>query len=224
MTAGGVSIPVEVVCLAGAVPFIANGTIHSFHDGTYAIGLDRDASALAPGSVTILNFHDGTTPRVVATVTEVRGNQLACHQQQVHERERRAFPRLHGGVPLRFRVLSPTEEAVEGPAWLAGEPGPAARGTWLSPEEFVNFSVTGLRFDALDILAGGELLLLELGVRGRPGRWRCTARVVRSWPIADEDRTSNGLTHHVAINFEVIPDAAQEALSELTIDIQDTLL
>ena len=55
--------PVEVVCTAGDIPFVAEGRLRRFEDGAYTIDLDRDASSLGVGSSAILNFLDGITPR-----------------------------------------------------------------------------------------------------------------------------------------------------------------
>lgn len=220
-----IAVPVEVVCTSGEVPFVAEGRISRFADGTYTIDLDRDATALEPGAVAILNFLDGTTPRVIARIAEARGNQLTCTQQQIREREKRAFPRLHGGLPVRYRVLGKDEAASERAAWMAGDDGPGERGDWLTPDEFMNFSVTGLRFDAPDVAGEGDELLLELGMRGKKDRWRCTARVVRLFDIPpDEQLPGSKCKHRLAISFEDIPEAAQHALSEMTLDIQEALL
>jgi hypothetical protein len=220
-----IAVPVEVVCTSGDVPFVAEGRISRFAEGTYTVDLDRDATALEPGAVAILNFLDGTTPRVIARISEARGNQLTCTQQQIREREQRAFPRLHGGLPVRYRVLTADEAADERTAWMSGDDGPNQRGTWLTPDEFMNFSVTGLRFDAPDVAGEGDELLIELGVRGRRDRWRCTARVVRLFDIPpDEQFEGSNSKHRLAISFEDIPEDAQHALSEMTLDIQEALL
>jgi hypothetical protein len=220
-----IAVPVEVVCMSGDIPFIAEGRISSFVDGTYIIDLDRNTTGLRSGAAAILNFLDDGTPRVIARVAETRGNQLICTQQQVREREKRAFPRLHGGLPVRYRVLTKEEASTESARWLSGDDGPLERGSWHSPDEFMNFSVAGLRFDTPRTAEEDELLLVELGVRGRSERWHCTARVVRLFVIPnDEQDPDDGMTHRLAVNFEHIPEDAQEALTEMTLDIQEALL
>ncbi len=221
-----IDVPVEVVCTTGEVPFVAEGRISRFAEGVYTLELDRDATRLESGNAVILNFLDGTTPRVIARITEVRNNQLTCTQQKVREREKRAFPRLHGGLPVRYRVAGagPAAEALTA-AWLAGDETVGAEGDWHRPDEFMNFSVTGLRFEAPDIANEGDALLLELGVRGRKERWRCGARVVRIFDIPpDEQDPETGFIHRFAVSFEEIPEAAQHALSEMTLDIQEALI
>jgi hypothetical protein len=221
-----IAVPVEVVCTSGEVPFVAEGRISRFAEGTYVIELDRDATRLEPGHAAILNFLDGTTPRVIARITEVRGNEMTCTQQKVREREKRAFPRLHGGLPVRYRVAGhgPAAEALLA-AWMRGDAGPGDEGDWYRPDEFMNFSVTGLRFEAPAVAEEGDALLLELGVRGRKERWRCSASIVRIFDIPeDEQDPETGYKHRFAVNFVEIPPAAQEALSEMTLDIQEALI
>lgn len=221
-----IAVPVEVVCTASEVPFVAEGRISRFSEGTYTIALDRDATRLESGNAVILNFLDGTTPRVIARITEVRNNEVTCSQQKVREREKRAFPRLHGGLPVRYQVVGAgaAADAIVA-AWLAGDDGPSTEGDWHAPDEFMNFSVTGLRFEAPDIANEGDALILELGVRGHKPRWRCGARVVRIFDIPpDEQDPDTGFKHRLAVSFEEIPPAAQQALSEMTLDIQEALL
>ena len=219
------SVPVEVVSTSTEVPFVAEGRITDFIDGSYTINLVREPANLVPGHVAILNFTDGSAPRVIASVTHVEGTEIVCLQQKVRDREKRAFPRLHGGLPLLYRVAgagTAAEALVRG--WLSGEGG-TEEGTWYQPDEFMNFSVTGLRFEAPDIAAEGDALLLELGVRGSSERWRCSARVVRIFGIPDDERDpATEYRHRLAVRFEHIPDGAQQALSEMTLDIQEALL
>ena len=209
--------PVEVVCTAGPVPFVAHGRVRAVEDGLYVIDLDKDAAQLSPGARAIVSFADGAAARVIGRVVEVRGNQVLVSKDGLRNRERRSFPRLHGGIPLRYRNLGPGAHDIEAATWLRG--GPPARGAdeWLSPDEFMNFSVTGLKFDAPAGVGIDDLLLVELGVRGRPDAWRCTARVVFVEPGAEGKPSA-------AVEFEQIPEGAQAALSDLTLQIQEALL
>ncbi len=211
------AVPVEVVCTAGPIPFVAQGRVFEVTMGRYVIDLDQDASTLPAGARAIVSFVGGDSARVIGRVVEVRGNRMVVSQDGVRSRERRTFPRLHGGIPLRYRNMGPGDHDFEVAGYLRGDAGPAERGEWLSPGEFMNFSVTGLKFDPPGPMAVEDLLLVQLGVRGRPDTWRCTARVV-AVEAGSEGRAS------VAVEFEAIPDGAQEALTSLTLQIQDALL
>ncbi len=209
------ALPVEVVCTSGPVPIVASGRA-TFTGGLYTIHFDGDVSMAPVGGKAILSFSTPDVPRVIARVESAHGNQMVCTPEQHRNRERRDFPRMHAGLPLRARRLTLTERTAEAEAWLRGDPGPAERGDWYEPDRFVDFSVTGLRIQIHEEMASDDVLLLELGVPGNPARWRCTARVVR---IFDE---VEGMS--AAIEFVSIPDAAQEALSGLTLRMQEALL
>lgn len=210
---------VEVVCTGGPLPFIASGRATGA-DGTWTVHVDRDASSLPADARAILTFADPDAPRIVGLVASVSGNRIELVERAVRERERRAFPRLVAGLQLKMRTLRPSEAGPEAAAWMAGDDGPAHRGTWFEPDPFMNFSVTGLRFQGPATLEGGETLLLELAIRNA-GAWRCVADVVRTFAIgADGDPN----LRQVAVVFNDIPDEAEIALSELTLKIQDQLL
>jgi hypothetical protein len=211
-----VHVPVEVVCTAGALPFVAQGRVREVDAGLYTVDLDQDAGAAPMGGRAILSFPGGSAPRVIARVEGASGNTLTLRQQGVRDRERRDFPRLHGGIPVAWRRLAVTERAAERAAWLAGDPAVRERGAWVEPDRFMNFSVSGLRFELSGEVAQGDLLLIDLGVPGASGRWRCTAVVRRVFP--DDEKPS------VAVEFEDIPEAASEALSDLTLDLQEEML
>ena len=218
-------VPVEVVCTSGALPFVAEGGVTRFADGRYTIALDRDASDLKAGSSVILNFLDGETPRVIAHIESASGTTLMCTQHKVRAREKRIFPRLHGGLPVRYCVVGQGSNAeARVSAWLGGDAQAVDDGEWHTPDEFMNFSVTGLRFDGPDIAYEGDSLLLELGVRGREDRWHCSATIVRIFDIPeDEQDPETGYRHSFAVNFVDIPTEAQEALTEMTLEIQEAL-
>lgn len=216
---------VDVVCISGDLPFVAQGCIATASGTTYVVDADRDAGAVEPGARVILNFLDDDLPRVVGRVQSVRGNRIECVFEHTREKERREFPRLVAGLPVRFRVVAGAEAVREISAWLGGSPEPLARGDWHVPDEFMNFSVTGLRFECAPVCAEGDLLLVEFGIRGRAERWRATARVIRAIPVAEEDLEDAGSPMvRVAVGFEQIPAEAQNALSEMTLDIQEALL
>jgi hypothetical protein len=214
------SQPVDLVCTGGAIPFMASG--HAlFADGAWTVHLDREVGHLNPGTAAILSFTDPDQPRIIGQVVEASGNRLLVAEKHKREREKRAYPRLVGGVPLRYRLLHRTEERAETLAWLSGDKSPLNRGEWITPDDLMNFSVTGLRFESDAEAEAGQVLLLDLGVRGH-GSWRCTARVVRTFD-APPDGVPNG-SRSLAVSFEVIPTEAEEALTEMTLAIQDAML
>ncbi len=200
---------VEVLDTGGPIPMMARGTLASHEGDTLLIDLHPGTQAPARGRRVVVNIRDGATARVIAEVTGADGARLELRARDEKHRERRGYPRLHGSIPLRAqRATDIPPQAIE--AWLAG--GPAPDQIWLSPDTLMNFSVSGLAFNATPDLLLGDLLLIELGIRDSGERWRCTARVVWSGTKAG--------THHIAIRFEHLPAAASEALTELTLTVQ----
>jgi len=212
---------VEIVCAAGDIPFLARGRVRQQQSGTYTIDVDRDASKLPQGARIILSYPDGQSDRIVAKIDHVSGNELVCSQQQLRQRERREFPRLHGGVAVRYRRIAKAQFMGTAARWLRGSDAPAVVGPaeeWMEPGRFMNYSVTGLRFRTEDNVQLDEVILLELGVPDRADRWRCTARCV----FAGDDPAGSGQV--IALEFIQIPGAAREALTNMTLEAQAVLL
>ena len=85
----------------------------------------------------------------------------------------------------------------------------------------MNFSVSGLCFDTHMNCKAGDLVLMHMGLKNQQKRWNCTARVVRVDPI---DQTESGQQRwSVAVCFDFVPSEAQEALTDMTLDIQEAL-
>jgi len=122
---------------------------------------------------------------------------------------------------LRFRVVSGpgSYELVAG--WLEGSDEALTTGEWIQPDEFMNFSVTGLAFDGDERACPNDLLLLEMRIRNNPDALRATARVIRVFPLKEEDREGEH-THRIAVQFEDLPEPVRRALADLTLDIQDS--
>jgi hypothetical protein len=223
-----IAIPVELVCAAGPVPFMGRGTIRRFTQGHYTIELEEPALSLAPRMKVILNFEESENPRAIVVVESVEGCTLKARQMTLKPRERRDFPRVLGGVPLRFRMLEAHERVHQIARWIAGDAEPLEQGQWIRPDENVDFSVTGLCFDTAWPCEEGDVLLVELGMRGRYKRWNVVAEVARVDPVPEDEvlEQEDGArpTHRIAIRFQHIPDAARQALSDLTLYVQQALI
>jgi hypothetical protein len=215
------SLTVDIVCANGDIPFLARGRVRSQRLGIFTIDVDRDSSGLSVGARVILSQPDGRSDRIVARVDSAIGNTLICSQEQLRQRERREFPRLHGGLPVRYRRLSMAEFTATATRWLRGSEDPSVVGgadVWRQPERFMNYSVTGLRFRTDDDVRFHEVVLLELGVADSTDRWRCTARCVHAGPV-DPDGAQV-----IALEFIQIPAEARAALTDMTLDAQAVLL
>lgn len=212
---------VEIVCAAGDLPFLARGRVRHTVEGIYTIDVDRDASPLPTGARIILTHPGGNGDRIVARVDSVNGNELICSKQQLRQRERREFPRLHGGLPIRYRRIPQSAFTATAARWLRGSTDPNIVGSadeWVQPERFMNYSVTGLRFRTDEAIELDEVLLVELGTPESNERWRCTGRCVFSGP------NPAGEGSVAALEFVMIPDEARAALTDMTLEAQAVLL
>jgi len=203
--------PVEFVCMEAA--FIGQGHIVEEDDGSLKVRLSDEPPGLRNGAQVILN-RDGEAPRIIAAITKVLGREVIVAQKMVRAREKRSYPRLMAGLPIQYRVVSGPVSASGITRWVEGQDEGLSSGTWHSPDELMNSSVTGLRFDAVELVDEGALVLLQIELEGAV--FRATARVVRVFDLEDGVQ--------LAVVFEEIAAGAQEALSELTLRLQDALI
>lgn len=216
-----VSVPVDIINVSSPALRTREGRVRRFADAIYEIELSDDAPDLEIGTRVVLSMRDGGRRRVTATVEFHEGRELRVLERSASTPDKRIYPRLAGGIPLRYRVLAHDEDVGGAHPWLLGEDSEdGSADGWRSPDPFMNFSVTGLRFDDIAACAAGDRLLCELGVPSDGRRWRALARVVRLDPIPTNEPTDGGATHHVAVAFEQLPDDAAEALTQYTLRLQ----
>jgi hypothetical protein len=196
-------VPVEVLSLASDPPIIRAGRVTCRDEATCDVMLDDDDHGFAEGMKVIVDAGDAAELRVVGTVGLVQENLLHVESRTVVRRDNRIFPRMYGGIRLRYQVVG--EGA--GQAWI--EQGLAPDGT----------------------CHAGDTLLLELRIPPEDGWYRATASVVRIFPIAAEDIEvaerepgSPPPTHQIAVHFLVLPPEAVEALMAFTLRVQDALI
>jgi hypothetical protein len=214
---------------------IARGRVTLFDGEAYEIEIDAPVPPVSSGSQVILDFTDGDLGRVIASVSEVHGRMIRVSGKTVSHQDKRAFPRLYGSVKLAYRRLAETESDSAVEAWLSGGLEEAGA-TWLRPDPFMNFSVTGLKFEDAETCNNGDTLLLEFSVPTTTKIFRCRSRVAR---VAELEPGTSVLdhedsveyrkgqappTHSVAVEFEDMPRDGREALSEFTLLIQGVLL
>ena len=216
------TLAVQLVSTAGGMPVAANGRAKMHGTEVVELEMSTKIDHLSDGDLVILSFPGAELPRMEALVREVKGPRILCSSKRLREAERRDYPRLHGGVPLRFRIIHGTGAYELAAEWIEGSDAPLQEGEWIEPDDFMNFSVTGLAFDGNDHAKSEDLLLIEMSFRSQPKPVRATARVIRVLPIEDVDGDAKH-THRIAVNFEVLPDVARRALADLTLDIQDSL-
>ena len=206
---------VRIVCTQGDQPILVNGTLTTGPVGRLTVECGRNAGSLAVGAKVVVTVEAAAESQrcIVASVEHDAndGIRLTLDNEAVHSNDKRDYPRLFAGLPIRFRPTSESEAA----AWASGEP---IGGHWSEPDPYMNFSVGGLRFDCADPLTEGAALAIELSIGDGATLWRVTARVVRVFEAAGDRPAS------VAVSFVHLPDGARDALTSLTLQIQETLL
>ena len=206
---------VRILCAQGERPVMVNGIISVHSDGRMSVDATDGAGALTTGAKVVVNVAgESGSLRCVVTAIDADGSgghRVSLSEEAAHQADKRDYPRLHAGLPIRFRPVSEDEAA----RWAAGDP---IGGNWAEPDPYMNFSVSGLRFDCNDELPEGSLIALELQIGDDVAMWRASARIVRCFK-ATGDRPAS-----IAVTFESLPTGARDALSELTLQIQETLL
>ena len=209
------SVAVRILSAQGEGPLLVNGVITDRGDDQFNVHCSSGADGLTMGDKVVLTIEgeSGNLRCVIASKAGATDGGFALNvvSQARHEADKRDFPRLHAGLPIRYRIATDEEARL----WIAGEP---VGGAWVEPDPYMNFSVGGLRFECPEGVPERALLLMELRVGDTSPLWRTTGRVIRVFSATEHAGCS------VAVSFEHLPTDALNALSDLTLQIQDSLL
>jgi hypothetical protein len=213
-------VDVDVICLSVSPPLIRRGRVTRHREGPCEVVLEGPEPALEPGMRIVLDGGPDRDMRIKGRIAEREGSRLRVETERVVPSDKRSFPRMYGGIHVRYRVLAADPEGKIASAWVDGEDVPGNEGEWRAPDPFMDFSGTGLRFEDQLHCATNDLLLMELALPSSEDRWRATARVVRVDPIRPEEEEGPGKekeppapTHQVAVQFVDLPTEATEALT-----------
>ncbi len=224
-------VDVDVICLSVSPPLIRRGRVTLHRAGSFEVTLEGPEPALEPGMRIVLDGGPDRDLRIKGRIAEREGARLRVETEGVVPPDKRSFPRMYGGIHVRYRVLAGDPAGKIASAWVAGKDVPGEEGAWRVPDPFMDFSGTGLRFEDQLCCAKGDRLLMELALPSSEERWRATARVVRVDPIRPEDvegreegKGTSAPTHQVAVQFVDLPTEATEALTAFAMRIQDALL
>jgi hypothetical protein len=223
--------PVEIVCLSVTPPVIRKARATFPGEGPCEVVLEEPEPRLEPGMRVVLDGGPGRGVRIKGRIAAIEGNRLRVETERVVPPDKRSFPRMFGGIHVRYRVLAEGEIGELGSAWVSGAAAPGKEGEWREPDPFMDFSGTGLRFEDQLHCRTKDLLLIELAVPSSEDRWHGTARVVRVDPIGpedlegrDEEERKRAPTHQIAVEFVELPTEATEAITSFAMRIQDALL
>lgn len=220
--------PADLLALTCVPPLIRQVQVTCRDAGHCEVTLDEPQPCLKPGLQVVLDCGVDRDLRIVGTVASAAGNRVELEVDRVVRRDKRAFPRMVGGIRVRYRVLIPGLHAVE-----EGRHGAEADGepTWHEPDPFMDFSASGLRFEGQAHCRAGDVLLMQIRVPPHKEVWEATARVVRLEPIPPEELELDQeegeeapASHWIAVQFLDIPKDAVEALMDFTLKLQDALI
>ena len=167
------------------------------------------------GSKVILHFTNDEGPMLSLRYYDQAEGTLTLQFSQVHQRDKRSFPRHYGNIPLTFFPVPEEQLELMSKQWLSETIHPNEH--WFNPEPFMNFSLGGLSFEHAEPLPVTQNLLLRLSIGTSAKVWRATARVVRCIEINEQ-------TFDIAIEFTSLPEGALEELSDFTLQVQEALL
>ncbi len=213
---------VSIVHTATAPPRIVKGTCVAQSGDELSLEVPPDAG-LPPNVPLIVDFSaDSGVNRAIVVVLGHSDGRLLVKVTRVPTPDKREFPRINGGISLRYHVLQRTDGAAAADAWMRGG---AHTGQEFEPDPFMNFSVTGLAFDDVESCRADDLIGFVITIPREAHTWRGVASVVRVWRIPiDERDESIAATHRIAVNFTELPDDARLALGRHTEYIQEAWL
>jgi len=217
-----ISSSVDVVCTSLVPPVIARGRITHYDGLAYDLEIDEPVPPITIGAQVILDLTEQQGARVIATISEVQGRRMKAAQKAVSEPDKRAFPRLYGSVDLQYRNAKEGENASTIDAWIASGLEGAGE-TWHTPDPFMNFSVTGLKFEETTNHDIGEILLLSFTIPTSDTTFRCRGKVARCKELPNQAGVAIK-SNSIAVEFLDMSPEGREALSEFTLLIQGVLL
>ena len=224
-------IPVEVYCATVDPILIRKARITCREEGYCEVVLDAPEEELTTGMRVVLDGGPDTGLRIKGVIGKKEGRDLRVDTPERVPPDKRGFPRIQGGIRLRYRVAPKAEAEKLVPAWTAGEEIPGDEGAWYAPDPFMDFSGSGLKFEDRLRCDAGDVLLLQLQIPPEKEPFRAVAKVVRTEAIVvdeendpGEGRAEEAPSHKVAVEFIDLPQKGAEALGAFMLRIQDALL
>jgi len=231
MTENLKNVAVEVLSMSSTPPLIKKGRI-TCHGETYCeVVLDESESTIPVGTRVIVDAGKKHPLRIMGQIVEASGPSIRVEPERVLKPDKRDFPRMQGGIRVRYRVITEGTNPSAVSAWIDGGDSLENGESWHEPDPFMDFSGSGLKFEDQLNCKVGDSLLMELQVPLSQEVWRATSRVVRidALPPVDKDELDDvkrelSPTHQIAVQFTRIPQGAIEAIGAFTLRIQNALL
>ncbi|NCG17673.1 MAG: hypothetical protein GWP91_01475 [Rhodobacterales bacterium] len=184
-------------------------------------------SVVVPVGTPVCLQSDSWDQWLFARVEDTWTHGLELKVRRMTHSERRDYTRVYGGITLLYQVIDAGGEELTLRRWI--DRGESVNDTWQTPDPFMDFSGSGLRFHHLPLCKAGDTLLLEFKVPGSEDWHRATGEVIRVMEIPEDDRDNvpfeSGAvlpTHWIAIQFNEISGSTVRSLVAFTERIQET--
>jgi hypothetical protein len=142
--------------------------------------------------------------------------------------ERRDYARVYGGITLLYQVAA-AEDQLAALRWM--QTGETTNKQWHTPDPFMDFSGSGMRFHHSNTCKANDLLLLEFKTPGSENWNRAVGEVVRVVPIPEEERDLTPFeegapmpTHWIALHYRAVNDDTVRTLVSFTERIQEAAI
>ena len=209
---GLLRVPADFLALSAVPPIATQGQL-TCSDSHCTVELPQPMPLLAAGTRVVVASRGEQAFRVLGTVASHEGTRVRIKVGRVVPADQRAFPRMVGGITLRYRVLPPGTPDDTLRAWMeTGE----AQGEWRQPDPFMDFSGSGLAFEDSVPCSVGDKVLVQFLLPTYTEWWRATAHIVRAQPAAQAPDT----VQDIAIHFIDLPPGALDALMQYTLRMQ----
>ena len=111
--------PVEIICLSVSPPVFRRGRATCGEEGSCEVILEEPETRLEPGMRVVLEGGPDRDVRIKGRLVGVEGTSLRVETERVVPPDKRSFPRMYGGIHLRYRVLAGKEGEAIASAWLS---------------------------------------------------------------------------------------------------------
>lgn len=221
------SVTADIIALKAMPPLFGQGRVDFEGPSTCTVETPSDTSALKSGMDILIDASREAGCRLIGQVDKVAPGHLRVRILKVVPTDQRIYPRMWGGIDLRYIPLPKGTPEATLKEWLAGGP---LEGTWYHPEPFMDFSASGLRFEHRATCAKDDIVLVEFRLPFRGETLRATSVVVRVAPLTAEELEEQDptleapATHEIAIQFCEMGPGAIEALMDFTRRLQEVFV
>lgn len=205
-------IVVELECVDGDPTVRVRARLTGFSARRCTLRMEDETAQLRPNSPVVLRLVDRRAMEIFGLVEWHAGRDLEINITRVNHHEKRYFPREYGGIDVRWKRMD-GRRPVTAEAWRRGLHSVDDE-EWNTPDPYMNFSASGLRFRDTSPCDEGDTVLIALRPHGQAEWHRAIATVVRRASSLENESAE------IAVAFQDIDPASVEALADFTLDRQ----